>query len=118
MDSRGNISFVFIFVFLAIVIVFMFAFLSPALQIFTEKIYLAGEPMLIDANTIAGEIQDSQVQTSIRNSLQASKDTTSTQIETLNFFYQYAWVFVLALVSLVLLLFSRFLVERQVGGAV
>lgn len=118
MDERGNIAFVFVFALLAIAIVFMFVFLSPALQVYTVKVYTAAEPVLDDANTISDGIADAQVQTSIKNSLQASKDTTVMQIEVLNFFYQYAWLFVVSITALILLLFSRFLVERQVGGAV
>lgn len=118
MNSRGNISFVLVFALLSVAIIFMFAFLSPTLQVFTTKIYGVGEPLLEDANTTALTFNDATIKNTVQSSLQASKDTTATQIEVLNFFYQYAWLFVIGLVSLILLLFSRFLVERQVGGAV
>lgn len=118
MNEQGNISFVFVFIILAITIIFMFAFLSPALQDYTLRVYTAAEPTLDDANVTAGLIQDTAMRNQIRDALQNSKDTTSTSIEVLNFFYQYAWLFVIALSAIILLLYSRFLVERQVGGAV
>jgi len=116
-DERGNISFVFVFAIIAIMIIFMFVFLAPALTQYTTKVYLSAEPILNDANTISDGIVDLAVQDSIKTSLQNSKNTTLTQIEVLGFFYQYAWLFVISISALILLLFSRFLVERQTGGA-
>lgn len=119
MNQTGNISFVFVFVILAITIIFMFAFLAPTLQEYTLEVYTAAEPILEDANATAQLINDSAIKTSIETSLQESKNTTATQIEILGFFYQYSWLFVIAITSFILLLFSRFLVERQsIGGAV
>lgn len=118
MNEAGNISFVFVFVILAITILFMFVFLSPALQIFTLRVYDNAEPLLNDANATAQGLDDAAIKGSIESSLQNSKDTTATSVETLNFFYTFAWVFVIAITSFILLLFSRYLVERQVGGAV
>lgn len=118
MNERGNISFVFVFLLLAIMIIFMFVFLSPVLQDYTLRMYVAAEPILNDANTTASGISDTAIKTSIQGALQNSKDSTATQIEVLNFFYQYAWLFVIVLTAFILMLFSRFLVERQAGGAV
>ena len=96
---------------------FAFALISPMLITYTTKVFASAEPILNDANTITNDITDPAVANSIRSSLQASKDTTTMQIEVLSFFYQFAWLFVVGLVSLILLLMSRFLVERQTGGA-
>jgi len=117
MDSKGNVSFVFVFILLTIMVLFMFVLIAPALQVYTIKTFESAEPLLDDANTITNGIQDQAIANSIRGSLQASKDTTTTQVDALSFFYQYAWLFVIGLIALILLLFSRSLVERQVGGA-
>lgn len=117
LGSGGNISFLFTFLVFAFVIMFGFVFISPALQTYTTKIYAVAEPLLDDANaTTVNDISDAGIKKEIQDTLQASKDTTATQIGALNFFYQYAWIFVLAIISFILVIYSRFLVERQQGA--
>lgn len=105
--------------FISVIVIFMFVVLSPAVQVFNNSLYVQGaQPLLEEINTNATQIDDPTIVNSIDSAVQNSKNGFMMNSEVLNFFYQYAWLFVISICGLVLLLGSRFLVERQVGGAV
>lgn len=118
LDNKGNISLAFFFAIIFIMLSFMFIVLAPALQTYTARIFLAGEPLIDDANTISSGFSDAQVKSIYRESLQGQKDSFAVQQEVLGTLTTYAWLFILILAAFIFLIYSRFLVERSTGGAV
>lgn len=118
MNENGNISFAFILIIIGVVVTFMFIVIAPAMQSYLTKVYAAGEPLIEDANSNAQTFGDSNVKNLMTGTLQDQKDSVSLQIEVLGLFYKFGWLFVLVISAILLLLFSRFLVERNAGGAV
>lgn len=118
MNQNGNIALFLSFIFLTIVVVvtFMFVVLAPAMQSYYARIYVIGEPLIQDANTTTNTFEDLTVANNLRDTLQDQKDDVSLVVEVLGLLNKYAWLFVIVIVSLVFLLGSRALVERQVGG--
>lgn len=115
MDNKGNISFGLVFIFIFIVVTFMFVVLAPAMQSYTSRVYQAAEPLIDDANTVSDTFKDPATTTIFQNTLGDQKESFSLQIEVLGVLNTYAWLIVLIITGLILLIYSRFLVERGVG---
>lgn len=120
MNQGGNMMFVFVLILVTVITIFMFVGIAPAVALMNEKIFvLGGQPLIERQNEINSTILDPVIVQSIEEGTQENaKDAFATNIEVLHFFYQYAWLFVIGITAIVLVLGSRFLVERQVGGAV
>ena len=116
--KKGQLTLYIVFMILAIFILLIAAILAPMGVLMNSEFYAIGEGLILDANDTISEISDDEIRTQIQNTLSTALAAEQTNIEVNAAIFQYGWVIMLIVTSLVLFLISRKLVESNVGGFV
>lgn len=111
MNDRGSVSFFVYFAYLAIILLVLFAIIIPILQQFNTQVYASAENILVDGNTIAGNITDAGIRTALQDNFSAQADSIVTQIDILGTFFQYSWLIIILVLSLAFFIITRQSVE-------
>ncbi len=116
--KKGQVSLYLVYIIVFIVVIFLTAFFAPLATLINANLYVAGERLILDANETISQISDATVKAEIQGILGTAQEATITNIEANAFMFQYGWVFILIIISLVMFLYSRTLVEfnTQRGG--
>jgi len=101
-----------------IIIVLVAGFVAPMGTRFTAEIINAGEQQLLRANESIQSIQNDTIREGVTGTISEAFDAGTTNIEVTTDMFQYLWVIVLAVVSLILFLFTRRIIEVGGGGFV
>jgi|GEM_PF-5396056 len=112
-NKKGVFSIVFIFVVLSLILIFTFAIIVPIGTLFTTESYKAGEQIMLKANDSISKINNTEIKEHISEVLTGATDNTQENIEVLSGMYKYSWIIILAIITLVLFLLTRSLVEYQ-----
>lgn len=115
-NKKGSIVIYFAVLVAATLIIVFTAVLAPAGVLMTSELYAAGEQILLDANESISSINDPVVRGQLQNATAAALDAGEFNIEVNSDLYQYSWIIVLILTGFIGFLFTRSMVERQVGG--
>lgn len=116
-SKRGQVTLFLTFMVLAIFIVVLGALFAPMGVLFNEKMYEAGEEIMLQANASAiKNINDATVRNSITNVISTGLEQTENNIDVNTTIFQYSWVILLLVTGLVVFLQSRRMVEYGAGG--
>lgn len=113
-DKKGQVVLYFVFIIASFIIVLISAFFAPLGVRFNTAMYQAGEKIILQANDSISDIQNDTARQQIQTILAGGLSATENNISVNNALYQYGWIFILIIVTLILFLYSRALVE--VGG--
>lgn len=113
-DRSGSMSFFVAFIFLAAITLFLFSFAIPMLINMNVEFYAAGEEILDSTSNIIDQISDASVKAQLDAAVQASKDTTTENVDTLTFFYQYGWILIIIIIVMVMFVKARQSVEVDI----
>jgi predicted PurR-regulated permease PerM len=114
--KKAQITIYFVFIIAAFIIILIGAVVAPMGVRFSTEMYKAGEMILSDANESVQGIEDTTVRDQITAVISSGMKAQQNNIEVSSSLYQYSWVFVLVLVSLVAFLYTRRMVEYGYGG--
>jgi len=118
MKKKGSVSIYITFLIVAIVIILIAAVAAPLGVRFTSEMYAAGDKILLDSLPAINSINDTNISSRINNSINLARDAGEYNIEVMSDMFQYGWIIAIALVALVIFLFTRRLVEVGGGGFV
>ena len=116
--KRGVLGIMFVFFVTALLIITITSVFAPIGVQFNAHAYAMGEQIMINSNQTIASINDSEVRTSIQDLIQGGLDQTQSNIEINAQIFKYGWIPVLILVTLVMFMFTRKIVEYGGGGIV
>lgn len=111
---KGVIALFFVFVIVGTILLVLFAFAIPMMMAMNVGLYAAGDNII--GNIDVSQINDVGIRTAINNSLNTASQSTADNVSILSSFFQYSWFIVIAILSLMLFLKSREMVETNAGG--
>lgn len=111
LSKKGNVTLYFVAIVVMILVILMTAFFAPMGALFSEQMYLAGEDVIDMALDDINSISDSGVRDAVNQSFVSAADSTTTNIAVSTALFQYAWLFLLAIVGIVVFLAARAIVE-------
>lgn len=100
----------------AFIILAITAVVAPAGALFTAEAYTAGQGILERANESIQSINNDTVRARITALTDSAYNAAETNIEVTTDLFKYSWVIMLALIGIVLFLYSRQIVEYSRGG--
>lgn len=110
-NEKGSVSFFVVFITLSLILLTLFAVAIPFMVAIDIAFYEAAEDILITGKEANAQIQDANVREQFDASLDAQTESIATQVEILGFFFQYAWILIMIIITLVLFLATRQTVE-------
>lgn len=102
----------------AVIIVVIAGVLAPMGVMFNAAMYAEGEEILERSRPYINDINDLEVQAQINATVNAALDAGENNIEVNAAIFQYSWVAVLILTSLIVFMQTRRLTEISGGGFV
>lgn len=121
MAKNAQAALFIVFLFFALVIVIVGAIVAPIGARFSADLFAAGENILNDTkNNPVQDIQNPEIRASLESTFASAIAASETNIEVSAGLFQYSWVLLLVLTSIVLFLVTRSLVafSRSGGGVV
>ena len=112
-NHSGSLSFFVAFVLVATVLLFFFAVATPFLMTINTAFYEAGEDILNSGEDILPNIGNVSIRNNLQDSFTAAQDSTTENVNTLSFFYQYGWVFILVITIMAIFIMARKTVETK-----
>ena len=117
-NNRGVLSFFLVFMLLATMLVFLFAVGIPFSIAFTAEMYGASEDIIAGAQDQIGEIADVEVRDRLDSTLGDALASTEDTINILSFFYQYSWVWIMLIITFIIFISARKVVETNQAGVI
>lgn len=114
LNEKGSTSFFVMFVFLSIILLILFAVVIPVLQTMNIMFYENAEGILEKGKASAAQINDANVRGALESGLDAQTDSILTQIDILGVFFQYGWIIIILVITLVIFMITRQTVELQI----
>lgn len=114
-NNNGALAYFIVFILIVFTLITLFAIASPMLINFNVEFFGAGEDILDSAEDSIDSISDSEMKTQIQDSLGDAQESTANQISILASFYQYAWIFIIIVVTFVIFMIARSNVEVSSG---
>jgi len=112
---KSSITMYFIYIILVTGILFVAAVAAPMGIRFASVLYVHGEKQIIEANKTISQIQNETVRNSIQGIFGSAVQSQQNNIEVYTAMYQYGWIIVIVLTSLILFLLTRIRVEVGSG---
>ncbi len=112
LNQKGVISFAVIYLLVIILILFLFLFIVPFSITFNTKLMAGASTMLESAHQDVNNVEDVNVRASLNNSLTDATDTITESTENLSIYFQFAWVRVPIIITMIFFVFTRTNVER------
>lgn len=109
-EIYGSLSFFFIFIYLSVILLTLFAVAIPMMININTEFFEAGQDIIDMANDDF-VIGDSEVAQAVADSMSDASDSTANQIVILSGFFQYSWVIIIVVVTLVIYIIARSTVE-------
>jgi hypothetical protein len=107
MKKEATLSYAIFYIFLFMIVVFIFLVGTPFLMQMNESMSDAGRTIFDQGLIYANNIDNTTVKTTMVNIFTDNKDTITTYEPTINFWFQYAWMFVLIIISFVVIVVAR-----------
>ena len=103
------------FIFISITLIFLFAVGIPFMLAWNVEMYAAGERIMNDQSVQSAidSISDAAIKAEIEGVFTTAKASTSDNVSVLGFFYQYGWIIIIIITTLMLFMKTRVLVETQ-----
>jgi hypothetical protein len=104
-----------VFVLYSVMLVFLFAVAIPFLMNMNVQFYGAGQQIMTQSNiqNTIDNIQDADIKTAIQGTFTSATSSTATNIQILGFFFQYSWLWISLIITLILFMITRKTVETQ-----
>lgn len=117
MKKQATLSYAIFYIFLFMIVVFIFLVGGPFLTEINAGMSDASTDILNQGLFYANRIDNDTVKTSMINIFNKNINSVSTYEPTINFWVQYAWIFVLVVVSFVVIVFARRaeVIKEQMG---
>lgn len=112
--KKGVIALFFAFVIVSIIMIVLFAFAIPLILATNIGLYGAGDDIMDKIDL--GTINDAGIRTAINDSLTTARASTADNVSILSSFFQYSWLIIIVILGLIMFLYSRRIIETQVGG--
>lgn len=106
-DSGGFASFFLVFVLLGTMLLFLFAIACPFLISFSSHTYLMGQEIMENTMDDLEAIENETIREEIIGTINQSQAATAENIDMLSFFFQYGWVLIIVIVSVVMWMLAR-----------
>lgn len=105
------------YIFFAVMLVFLFGFGVPFLMGWYVQIYSAGQMIITSSNVQASinQISDPAMKAQIQGAFTSAQGSVADNISILGFFFQYSWLIIAIVITFMLFMRSRVLVETQQG---
>lgn len=117
-DSKAQATFVFIFLIAGVLVLLVSAIIAPMMVRFNTVMYEAGDNILADSQDDLSAISDVTVRNQINASINEARAATQTNINVGTDLFQYSWIFLLAIIGIVIYLFARQTIEFSSRGGV
>ncbi len=117
-NEYGILSFFLVFILLASMLVFLFAVGIPFSIAFTAEMYGASEDIIEGAQDQIAEIDDLDVRDRLDSTLDDALASTEDTITILSFFYQYSWVWIMLIITFIIFIGARKVVETNQAGVI
>lgn len=118
MNKKGNLTLAFVFIVFSLFTLFIFAFFAPAGVLINEKIYEAGESLMLKTNASLSNIQNTEIRNNIQGQIQASLNAQAYAVEANNNMYRYSWIIIIGISGIVMFLYARSIVEQGRGSII
>lgn len=112
-NNEAVLGYFFVFLFAAVMLVFLFAFASPFLIAFSTDLYTAGDDIITKTESKLDNITNTTIRNMIQNNLDEMQLNTAYNIQYLSFFYTYAWIFIILVVTFTIFIMARKIVETR-----
>lgn len=116
MKKKANVVLYFTFLIVAVVIVMITAMIAPLGARISSAFFVEGENLLRESNATISNIQDTNVKNTLTRSMDEAISAGEMNIQVATDLFQYAWVFLLILTTVIVFLASRAIVETNRGG--
>jgi len=115
-DERGTLTYFIVFIFLVVILLVLFAFGIPLAIRANTEFYTVGEQLINESSATISSIQNQTIKQEIQNALNSAQQSTAEQIDILAWFFQYSWIWILLVITLVIFVIARRSVEYGTGG--
>ena len=115
-NNQAVLSFFLMFIFLAAIGVFLFSIGIPFTIDFSTELINAGDDIISNTINKVNDIDNPEIRERLTATLNNAQEAKSTNIEILSFFYQYAWVWIILLITFVIFIGVRKIVETNQMG--
>lgn len=117
-NDHAILSFFLVFILLGSMLVFLFAVGIPFSIAFTTEMYAASEDIIAGAQDTIQEIEDVDVRDRLDSTLDDALASTEDTINILSFFYQYSWVWIMLIITFIIYIGARKVVETNQMGVI
>lgn len=114
-NKKGVIAIYLVFIGLALLVILIASVVAPFGVLLNTKLYAAGEDILQQSEAALSGINNTAVRNQINASIQEALGDAQTNIDINSDIFQYGWVIVVILVTLVVFLFTRKTIEVSGG---
>jgi hypothetical protein len=114
-NEDGSLSFALAFFLLSAILIFFFAVATQVLIMLNVEFMSAGEDILNSSETVLADIDNVGIHDTIQDSIDNAQSGVVDNITVLGFFFQYAYIFIIVIVAMVLFVIARQSVETNIG---
>lgn len=114
-DERGSFAFFVIFAISLTLLLLLFAIGIPLGLTAISQFFKVGDDLITDSSQTFSTIQNETIKQQVTNALNSAQQSTADQVSILSWFVQYAWIWILLVVTLVVYMLGRRTVEYGGG---
>lgn len=115
MNKKASLSIYFALMVGAIIVILIAAVFAPMGVLFNEKMYSAGEDIILMANESVADINAVDVRSGVYSLINEGLAAQQNNIDINANIFKYGWILVISLTALVVFLFTRRLTEVNRG---
>lgn len=112
LNQKGVISFALMYILIIVVFLMLFLFIVPFSIDFNTRLMAGADTMIEHANQDVNNITDANVRSSLQTSIDNASDTITESTDNLSTYFQYAWILVPIIVTMIFFIYTRTNVER------
>lgn len=113
-SKKANVTNFVLFIMFAVVLTLIAALFVPMSINFTTQMFAAGDNIINQTSYVLNGISDSAMKNQINQSIQNAQQATADNVSITSALYQYAWIFIILVLFLVIFVATRRQVET--GG--
>jgi hypothetical protein len=116
--KKAQLTIWFVFIITAIIVITLTAVIIPLGVRINTEFYKAGADLIAQSNASISSISDADVKSELQATFAGAMSSEQDNITVGTNIFQYSWIVVLVIISLVLFLYARRMVEVGPGGVV